>query len=186
MTYHAENGLVVTAVELNKPATNESTEASLYVHFLSDGKSAFVATATVMPQASKELVFEHTYKILQTALITEAPPVTEKVSGYPSSLIGTWVAEDVLSDGKRLISKSEIKADSTFSTIALANENIIFAATGTWSVQGDQLLWTYLYSKPELPSGMREDKDTVVSAEQSQLTLKSYRTGVVHIFKRSQ
>jgi hypothetical protein len=183
-TYKA-GSLAGTVTEFTKPAKDGAGPTTLFMHFLTDGRVSFVATATVVPPATPTSVLDRSTQLLKTAHLAAVPAALAPQPSNESPLAGTWTTDDKLPDGRPLKARVVLSADRSFRTEVSTPGRVLFAATGAWSKQGDTLHWIYLRSEPPLPADKREDQDTVVSHDGTTLVLKSRATGKTRSFKRS-
>lgn len=183
ISYRTPSGISGSAAIFSKPSNSDSRKTTVVVHFMTDGEQSFVAMATVIPPAAVGRVLEDTTSLFKTASVSA---VTGHVERSEDELVGVWVGEETLPDGRSLVSTTELKRDLSFSTTSRIDDTIIFVATGVWSRTADRLYWEYLYSKPLLPKNKRRDKDRILSIQADKIELQSMLTGKKHIFKRSR
>lgn len=185
-TYKARGGLRGTVVEYFKPAKGDAPEVTLVIHFIADGKASFVVTATPVAPGAVAPVFDETVRMFQSAAVARPDAGPGEVIRDEDQLVGAWVSEDSLPDGRTISSMLELKRDLSFDATVSMQGTVIFSATGVWSKHADDIHWTYLHSSPELPAEKREDDDRIVSVTESALTLKSALSGRERVLRRVQ
>lgn len=180
--YRTVGGLNGDVVEYIKPSTDpDRPPVSLFVHFLSDGKVSYVATATPVPPATLGRVFEDTLSLLRTAALTDrvAPRLRSE-----DAFVGAWTIEERLPNGKTMTARVDLKGDLTFATRVRVGEQVILEATGVWWRSANRLHWTYLYSNPALPADRRDDTDTVVASDRNIIIVRSSTTNKERTMRR--
>lgn len=99
-------------------------------------------------------------------------------------LIGKWSGSGTNSRGDVATTSFELKADATFEGAAEINHKPFMSYSGTWSLTGSQLVWTYTKSSIPLPESARVDTDEIVSVDKNHLTLLSKLSGKRRDFTR--
>lgn len=92
-------------------------------------------------------------------------------------LLGKWSGSGTNSRGDVLTTSFELKADATFEGTAEMNHKPFWSYSGTWSLTGNQLVWTYTKSSVPLPESIRVDTDEIVLVDKNHLTLLSKLSG---------
>jgi len=182
-TYTTASGLAVSVVEFSKPAKGDAPVTTLVVHFITDGKSSFVAVASPIAPTSSTVVFNETVQLFQAASITDPRLVPARKAKSEDELVGIWSGEESLADGSKISTIFELKSDGSFATTVTLAGKDIFAATGVWSKEASKIHWTYINASPELPADKREDEDHIISITPTSITLKS-TTNKEHVFNR--
>lgn len=102
----------------------------------------------------------------------------------PQSLVGEWKVSAKHSSGATITTAVQLAKDSKFTATTTVNEQPFMVASGTWSLSGSTLEWRYeRSSQPGIQPGF-VDVDEVLSANESELTLVSKRSGKTHVYKR--
>ncbi len=99
-------------------------------------------------------------------------------------LLGKWVGSATNARGVVATTTFELRPDATFSGAAEMNQKPVFTYSGTWVLNGNQLVWTYLTSSPPLPESAKVDTDEFVSVDKDNLVLISKSSGQRHPFSR--
>lgn len=185
-TYKARGGLRGTVVEYSKPAKGETPGVTLIIHFVADGKTSFIATATPVVPDAKAAAFEETVRLFESAAISQATVAQVPAVRSEDKLAGKWISEDSLPDGRRISSMLHLKRDLSFETTVSMQGQLVFLATGVWSKSAEGIHWTYIHSSPELPADKRHDDDQIVSMTESALTLKSALSNRERVFNRAK
>lgn len=185
-TYTARNGLTGTVVEFSKPGKADTPALTLVTHFITDGKSSYIATASPIGRTPITQVFDETVRILESATTITPISDTGRAPSSEDEMLGIWTSEDSLPDGRRISSRVELNADLSFKTTAAVNGTTFFTATGVWSRNAGNIHWIYIYANPELPADKREDDDQLLSITASSMTLKSALSNKERIFTRVQ
>lgn len=72
----------------------------------------------------------------------------------------------------------------TFSGAADMNHKPFWSYAGNWSLNGNQLIWTYTQSSIALPETARVDTDEILSVDDHTLVLISKLSGKQRVFTR--
>lgn len=184
-TYRTAAGLDVATMRFTRPAAGPDKPAiTLFAHHLTDGRNTYLAMCTPVPPAVPDTVQQACITLLKTARpARSAPPKAERSE---DELVGSWVTEDTLPDGRRVVSRMELRPDLNFMATVQAGDQRLLDAAGVWSRQGAKLLWTYVRSRPALPASAKEDEDEIVSVTRDELKLKSKLTGKLRVLRRAQ
>jgi hypothetical protein len=182
-SYRATAGLSGNVVEYIKVSTDpDRPSTTIFVHHLSDGQRAFVATVSVVPPATPARVFDEALRLMRSAGLGNR---SEKPARSEDAFVGTWTIEERLPDGRIALARTELKADLSFRTQMQVGQQLVLEASGVWSRSANQLHWTYLYSQPALPAGRRDDIDTVVAAGSDIIIVRSTLSGKERTMRRA-
>ncbi|MDB5976542.1 MAG: hypothetical protein JWR07_3302 [Nevskia sp.] len=113
-----------------------------------------------------------------SAWASDAPQVAE--------LTGKWTGSENFPNGARLETVVSLNPDMTFVGSATVNKKPFWDYSGTWKLDGNKIVWTYINSSRPLPEAAKIDVDGVVSVGKSELVLKSQSSGKEHTFERSE
>jgi hypothetical protein len=178
--------VIITTIELAKPAKSGNAATTLFVTHVAAHDSAYVIQATVVPTAAPDEVYTKLVKLLRTVALDtnvaspETAPLTEE-----SPLVGTWESEAATPQGLPSRVFLNLKPDRTFETKVMVSGKDIFSGSGAWSLNGTELNWVYLHTRPELPADQREDADKLMAIEGDNFIVKSRSSGEQRVFKRS-
>lgn len=178
-TYPGVQNFNGTALEVSKPATGDEPSIPLVMHFITDGKRAYVATVTTAGGASitQDQLLQESADLLRTVHPTpDGKPVPAKVF-EGSELVGNWGMEEKQPDGELVVAQIRLNPDYSFASNISVDGKQVFSATGLWHRTGNEMYWTYLYSAPQLPQSVKEDVDQILSTEPDQIVFKSNLSG---------
>jgi len=182
--FDSQGNLKSTVVEWRKSGST-SDKPSL-VFFLTDKKSSYVGFVTVInPDVDTEKVMADTVSIFKLASIASHEIVPSLEKKVETDYVGAWKANETLPNGHQLVAYMNLKNDLSFATKVSVNGKDVLEATGSWYVKDQVIYWTYLYSNPSLPSDAKQDQDSIVDFDASRLTLENQKTGVRHVFSRT-
>lgn len=180
------NGVTLTTVELSKPAKAGSLPSTLFMTHVVARDSAYMLQAVVVPTAMPDEVYAKLVKLLRAvsfdtiASAPEAASLTEE-----SPLVGTWESEAVTPQGLPSRVFVDLKPDRSFETKVTVSGKEIFSGSGAWSLNGTELNWVYIHTRPELPAARREDADKLVAIEGDSFVVRSLQSGEQRVFKRA-
>lgn len=166
-------------------SASQATGVSQAAHFLTDGKVAFLAFATLVDKSAEERMLEETTLLFKSAFVSTepAPPAQAKAE---SPYVGSWQWSGAAPNGTPVAAAMILKEDLTFSTQVKSQGAVVFNAAGAWSVLGRGLFWTYMDSQPPLPADKKEDEDEIVSLDGDRLLLRSKLSGQEREFLRQK
>lgn len=101
-------------------------------------------------------------------------------------LIGKWAISETTAAGDAGTATFELRPDATFSGTAELNRAAFWTYSGTWTLKGNRLYWTYTTSSIPLSEEDRSDSDELVSVDGRTLVLISRKNGRKSIFVRQQ
>lgn len=101
-----------------------------------------------------------------------------------SALFGTWRVSAQHPSGAVITATVQFTQDLKFTSSTTANDKPFMDASGTWSLKGRKLEWTYKYSSQPVVAPGFVDTDEVLSVSDTELTLLSKMSGRTQIFQR--
>lgn len=171
---------------LRHRSASEAAAGSQAVHFLTDGKVAYLAFATLVDQGAEDRMLDESTLLFQSAFLPVggSPQAAKKTS--ESAYVGTWRWSGTAPDGKPATAMMILKEDLSFSTEIKSQGVLVFNAAGVWSVSGGRLFSNIMRSQPPLPADKKEDEDEIVSLDGDRLVLRSKLSGKEREFLRQK
>jgi hypothetical protein len=102
------------------------------------------------------------------------------------ALVGKWSGSETLPNGQTLSAILELTPNMRFNGTAAVQGSLIWEYSGTWELQGNQLVWHYERSSLILPDSAKTDVDDVVSVDAAKLVLMSHISGKQREFTRDK
>jgi hypothetical protein len=121
---------------------------------------------------------------LVLAFLALSAPAQESIS--PIALVGKWTASARHPIGATIESAVVLSLNMRFSGTSTADGRQLMSTTGTWSLTGRTLKWTYETSTTSVPAPGFIDEDEVVAVTPDKLVLRSKLTGKQHEFVRGR
>lgn len=165
----------------SKPAPRASTVKQL-VHFIGDGKTAFLAIATLVEKGDEGRMLQETKRLFQSVSLPEGIAIGDAGSKAESPYVGTWVWNGPSPNGVSVFYTMTLNSDLSFSVEMKMGGKVVFVGAGVWQLSGKALTWRYLRSQPQLPEDKREDDDEIVSHDRGRLVLRSRSSGMERTF----
>jgi hypothetical protein len=123
--------------------------------------------------------------IIVSASILGAPYAsaqTGEVNAF--SLVGKWSVSANTSDGATMTTELTLTPDMKFSGLSGVAGRPFWTFSGTWRVEGDEVLWRYENSSRPLPESAKVDADRIVSVDAATLVLISKLNGKRYAYSR--
>jgi hypothetical protein len=111
------------------------------------------------------------------------------VHGQPvsaPSLIGAWSVSEKMPNGPTVSTSVVLTNNMKFNGVATVQGTEFWKYSGTWELNGNQLIWHYENSSRPLPESAKTDIDDVVSVDATKLVLLSHASGKQHEFLRAK
>lgn len=115
-----------------------------------------------------------------------APVVAQDAAVSPLDLVGSWTGSERLPDGNTMATHVMLTQSATFRGIATVEDHEFWTYSGTWELNGRQLVWHYERSSRPLPDDATTAVDDVVSVTPTTLVLSSKLNGTQHTFTREK
>jgi hypothetical protein len=173
-------------IMLRHKSASQAAGVSQAAHFLTDGKVAFIAFATLMDESAEDRMLEETTFLFKSAFLPTGESVLAAKATSETPYVGTWQWSGAAPNGNPAAASMILKEDLTFSTEVKSQGVVVFNAAGVWSVSGRTLFWTYIQSQPPLPADKKEDEDEIVSLDRDRLVLRSKLAGKEREFLRQR
>jgi hypothetical protein len=103
-----------------------------------------------------------------------------------TSLVGKWSASEKMANGATMSTSLTLTQNMKFSGVATVQGTEVWNYSGTWEVNGNQLIWHYQNSSPPLPESAKTDVDDIASVDATKLVLVSHLSGKQHEFARTK
>jgi hypothetical protein len=184
--YKGSSTLSGQFLELRHKSVSQAAGVSQAAHFLTDGKVAFIAFATLMDKSAEDRMLEETTLLFKSAFLPTGESAQVAKARSESSYVGSWQWSGAAPNGNPAAAAMILKEDLSFSTQVKMQGVVVFNAVGVWSVSGRKLLWTYMRSEPPLPDDKKEDEDEIVSLDRDRLVLRSKLSGKEREFLRQR
>jgi hypothetical protein len=182
-SYRSTSGMSGRYLELRHGPARGATPVMQTLHFITDGKQAFLGVATAVDLNAADRTLAETQLLFQSASVAADASQADRQRAE-SAFIGDWASSATAPDGRSVQCQLALKDDLSFTTVITIEGHVVFTGAGTWSVDGRSISWTYMRSVPPLPEDKREDHDEVVSIDDSRLVLLSGLSGVERVFLR--
>lgn len=173
-------------LELRHKSGSQAAGVSQAAHFLTDGKVAFIAFATLMDKSAEDRMLEETTLLFKSAFLPTGESAQAAKTKSESAYVGSWQWTGADPNGNPAATAMILKEDLSFSTEVKIQGVVIFKAVGAWSVYGRKLVWTYIQSQPPLPVDKKEDEDEIISLDHDRLVLRSKLSGKEREFLRQR
>jgi hypothetical protein len=180
--YRVGSSIAGQYLELRSTPSPQATPTTQAVHFISDGKLAFVGIATLVARGGEDRMLQETTLLFQSASFSSGAAPQTSSAKAESLYAGTWKWDGQTPNGDSASSTVTLKDDLSFLSDVTIGTRLVFRAVGVWSVSGQHLFWTFMRSEPPLPADKREDEDEIVSFDRERLVLRSKLTGKERIF----
>jgi hypothetical protein len=182
--YNAASSFAGHYLEILSKSSSKAAPTAQVVHFISDGKVAFVGFASLTDRAAADRMLEETKLLFRSASL--AAGTTPQLASYKAETpyVGTWTWNGPAPDGSPAVSTMTLKDDLSFTGSLTIAGKLVFSGSGVWSISGRRVLWTYLSSEPPLPLDKREDEDEIVTLDRDRLILRSKLSGKERGFVR--
>lgn len=179
--YKAASSLSGQYLEVLSRSSPQAAPTTQAVHFITDGKLAFLGIASLTKNGTADRMLEETRLLFQSSSLPGAAPAptapVAPVVKAESPYVGSWKWSGTAPNGRPAVSRMSLRNDLSFSTDLTVDGKVVFRATGVWSVSGKRVLWVYLRSEPALPQDKRQDEDEIVSLDKGRLVLRSRLSG---------
>jgi hypothetical protein len=100
------------------------------------------------------------------------------------SLVGKWSVSANTSDGATMTTELTLTPDMKFSGVSGVGGRPFWTFSGTWKVEGDEVVWRYENSSRPLPESAKVDADRIVSVDGATLVLISKLNGKRYAYSR--
>jgi hypothetical protein len=100
------------------------------------------------------------------------------------SLVGKWSVSANTSDGATMTTELTLTPDMKFSGVSGVAGRPFWTFSGTWKVEGDEVVWRYENSSRPLPESAKVDADRIVSVDGTSLVLISKLNGKRYAYSR--
>jgi hypothetical protein len=184
--YKSTSTLSGQSLILRHRTASQAKGGSQAVHFLTDGKVAYIAFATLMDQSAEDRMLDETTLIFQSAVLASGLPAEAAKKTSESPYVGAWHWSGTAPNGNPAKAAMILKEDLSFSTEIKSQGALVFDAAGVWSVSGGRLFLTYMRSRPPLPADKKEDEDEIISLDGDRLVLRSKLSGKEREFLRQK
>jgi hypothetical protein len=182
--FEAQSGLGGTFMEITHSSAAQAPATIQVAHFLTDGKVAFIAFATLVEQTGADRMLKETTSLLGSAAISTASPPVPPAKSNEHPFFGVWQSNSAAPDGKPITTVLNLKDDLTFFVEVSTRDSRTFSAVGGWSVSNHRISWTYIRSNPTLPDDEKSSEEEIVSHSDDLLVLRSMATGMQREFVR--
>lgn len=184
-TYRTASPLVGHFLEIqSKGASAETPFATQVLHFLTDGKTAYLGMATLVEGQPADRMLDDTRLLFQSTVVADPATVPLPAPKTEAPYVGTWKWAGPAPDGNTATGVIVLRPDLTFSSDVTVSGKVVFSGAGVWSVNGKRLLWNHVRSLPELPADLKKDEDEIVLLEGPRLVLRSKVSGKEREFLR--
>jgi hypothetical protein len=99
------------------------------------------------------------------------------------NLVGTWTLQRLLPSGELMAVRLEITPDHTFSGTITTNGAVTWTYSGTFTLKGNQLTWTYVESTKPLPPNF-QDTDLILSVKADSFSYSSTSSSETGVYDR--